>query len=742
MAEKTREHVIIYWLKRIERSSLSPQRYLERYSVPFSISQFYRYRTRYWQQDKEGLTDGRQQGNHRHVHAEAEEFIRWFVSYQTQVTRKDIHEALKTRFGIEITSWGLSRCLQRLGIQLTYPEKTETVRTHLTSNAGFQLIIALAWYFHWPQATAELIKKTIDQSKKSRCFAAQGSAPDTKERNRRGRFTARYNRRADVRRARFSSIEVKRASKSLMRMGIVQASPAVIQRKCLAILALPLVTRNGAIRTINTPDGKNISSMCGFSYKQRTLDKFLSELKYLGASQELLRGQVGFWRERWGEDVSMKADRPVLCYYIDGNTKALWSKKRVKKNKVTMLGRVMGCLEQVFIHDSYGRPIYFETYSGHAPMGEYILSLFEKIAASLEGPGPRLPVNRAIVMDGASNSVGTLRAFAAQKKYHYITSLDDNQWHPRKVRQEGRPQRYRHGPATLRDCEIELEDSQEKGYLVMTRAIKIIWDVGKQTYLVTSFPRDIIDASGVVKSYFDRWPDEELSFKTMKAVACLNRVAGYGKQEIPDEKVREKQNKLAGTIRDLKLELAEILEAIEAQGLPITRLITKERRLRQQSKIINGQRILPPDKARELKTISREIAKHERRVKLLQKSNPDFKKLERAEKEWLRLQGKDKVYKADVELDQIMTYFRVSLVNHYSYLSSLLGGSPLSLVQLVLKVLVLPGKIQETTTLRHIILERTDSDHATMQRLEKAIRIINEMNIQDGSGKQFSFSIN
>jgi len=43
-----------------------------------------------------------------------------------------------------------------------------------------------------------------------------------------------------------------------------------------------------------------------------------------------------------------------------------------------MLGRVMGCLEQVFIHDSFGHPIYFETYSGHAPVGEYVLSMFKK----------------------------------------------------------------------------------------------------------------------------------------------------------------------------------------------------------------------------------------------------------------------------------------------------------------------------------------------------------------------------
>src|SRR5437016_9612477 len=79
-------------------------------------------------------------------------------------------------------------------------------------------------------------------------------------------------------------------------------------------------------------------------------------------------------------------------------------------------------------------------------------------------------------MDAASNGVATLRAFAEQDRYHYITALDDNQWNPRKVREQGRAKRYYYGEATLRDCQLELEDSREKGYLVVVRAIRIDWD--------------------------------------------------------------------------------------------------------------------------------------------------------------------------------------------------------------------------------------------------------------------------
>jgi hypothetical protein len=107
----------------------------------------------------------------------------------------------------------------------------------------------------------------------------------------------------------------------------------------------------------------------------------------------------------------------------------------------------------------------------------------------------------------------------------------------------------------------------------------------------------------------------------------------------------------------------------------------------------------------------------------------------------MRLQGKERVYQVDVELDQIMTYFRVSLVNLYTYLSRLLGGSPLSLVRLLHTVLLLSGRVQETATTRHITLERNAKDPATMERLAQAIDAINKLNIHDDRGRRFSFAL-
>src|SRR5437667_11150261 len=109
-------------------------------------------------------------------------------------------------------------------------------------------------------------------------------------------------------------------------------------------------------------------------------------------------------------------------------------------------------------------------------------------------------------MDAASNGVATLRAFASQEKYHYITALDDNQWNPRKVIEEGRAKRYYYGEATLRECRLELEDSRETGYLVEVRAVRADWGSAKRTVLITSVREGAVRATRGAKACFARWP--------------------------------------------------------------------------------------------------------------------------------------------------------------------------------------------------------------------------------------------
>ena len=153
-----------------------------------------------------------------------------------------------------------------------------------------------------------------------------------------------------------------------------------------------------------------------------------------------------------------------------------------------MMGRVMGCIEQVVIHDGHGRPLYLRTFSGHADLRENALRTMDELDIVLnkkrESRAKESPGSRALIIDGAGNAVQTLRAFS-ESDYHYITILDTNQIVDRKFKHLKAPQRYQYGEAFLIDCRIELMDS--KGY--ESRAVRVQWDNGKECCLVTRSPQ-------------------------------------------------------------------------------------------------------------------------------------------------------------------------------------------------------------------------------------------------------------
>jgi hypothetical protein len=83
---------------------------------------------------------------------------------------------------------------------------------------------------------------------------------------------------------RFASVEEKRENKNHSRMELLQTIRFIVERKCLGILVLPLVTLNGGTRSANEALGNTLEHFCRFNYQHHTLDKFLRELKYLGLS--------------------------------------------------------------------------------------------------------------------------------------------------------------------------------------------------------------------------------------------------------------------------------------------------------------------------------------------------------------------------------------------------------------------------------------------------------------------------
>ncbi|MBI4607155.1 MAG: hypothetical protein HY721_34765, partial [Planctomycetes bacterium] len=305
MTERVRQ--ILQWLKRFARSGLSGRAFFRKHRPPFSLTRFLHYLKLFEATGAHGLADGRARGNNRRIHSEAEGFLAGFAAAHAEATEQDLRAEIRRRFGIEVSQPAISRCLKRLGVSRERRKRPAATVSRVAAYGGFELVVALAWHFGWPQWTARAIQEAIRAAKRSTRFARERH-PDLKGRTRRGCFTARYNRRPDVRRERFQSVALKRPSRSLKTMNIANVRAETLARKCLAVLSLPLVSHNGEVRTVNTAPGSALKDLCGFDYRQPTLARFLAELKYLGISTDLLRQQVGFWAGVWRDVMPERND--------------------------------------------------------------------------------------------------------------------------------------------------------------------------------------------------------------------------------------------------------------------------------------------------------------------------------------------------------------------------------------------------------------------------------------------------
>jgi len=751
MSQKSLDHInlheasILRWITRINKSKLTVREYFKKHKPPFNRNKYYIYKKR-----KDLIDHGHEeillkQGGNRKLNNEHKRFLQGCILTNQKIKAKELKEKLDNCFGVNVSLSAISRARREVAPEISCQAGRPQSRIksiEVNPLGGFELIIAVAYHLGWPQQTQEIISKAVNDLKKSKSFRENVKYLDYKGRTKAGQFTSQYNRRKEVLKNRFKSIADKVGSKNWQAMNIVRDHKESIIRKNVALLSLPVITTNGRVRTINTALGLTMKYFCSVGLKQGTLTKYLSELKYLGISAILLKEIAEFWKTHWREEYAKDKNCPFLCYYIDGNTKAIWSSQRIKQNKVTMLGRVMGCLEQMFINDMYGHPIYFETYSGHGPVGKHVLEMFEKIEDSiLEVRGSRTNVCRAIIMDSANNSAETLRSFTKQDEYFYITPLDDNQLTERKIIQKGRSSRYQYGDATLQELVIELEDSKDKKYLITTRVIKIDWDNGKKFSLLNNLP-DFINSSEIVYAYFKRWPSQELQFKNWKASVSLSHVVGYGRKLVKNVSVQGKIDKLNDQIINLEKELKFPLEEIEKYELAISKLIVGERKIKVKCKIKNGIRIVPKKYQKLLSTCESGIKHHQAKIKKIQASHGvELKSLQKKQKKWLNLQRKEYTYEIDVELDQIMTFFRVSLANIFAYfIRHFLGERSMSMVMLIEKIIHLKGSIETTGELRRVALEYNKNDKNMMKFLGTAIEKINKLNICGPTGKIYSFA--
>jgi len=730
-----RDAIILGVIKDVNISKQTVRDYFSTHDVSFTIRQYYRYLKKYNEEGVKGLYDRRSEGNAKKFTSEVEHYLIGLLENKQELKVSDIRSRLWERFNIDIKRTAINDFRKKYGLE-------RISRFSDAPFAGFEILSALACHLGIFDVWSNTIEEHIENVKETDLFKEnQKLGADHPSQRDKGKFTPGYNRLEDVRETKFNSIGDKIYNKDMSRLQILGTGTKTISRKNLAVLCLPLITLNGSMRDINKSIGNALKHICGYNYKHASIDKYLRELKYLQISSNFIKATAEFWINFWGK---FNKEQPTLvCYYIDGNTKPLWSSKRCKKSKVTMLGRVMDSLDQVFIHDSFGRPTYFQTFSGNANIGDKALSLMEDIEEHLKSTSSDGKVNSAIVMDSAGNAVSTLRSIIESHR-HFITILDENQIKDvRKFKHKGELEEYKYGDAKLTECMVEMKDSKDKEYIFECRGVIIDWKKGNKTVAITSLPNETVGGSLVVKSYFNRWPCQELQFKSMKSGASIHRIAGYGKKEIPDKKMLNKRGKLEKSIGAIRFELKEVLDEIEKCKVEREQLCDLERTLKEQTTIKEGKREGDANILSALDDCDRKIKSIDRKINNIKKPHKEkFEKLQKWEKDRERIQGKEHVYVVDVELDQLMTCFRMSFANLCSFfLSNCLNNEKMELQTLIQSFFMLSGSITETENERTIKLTRNEKEPEMMEKLELGLNALNSFGINYINGKKFSFQL-
>jgi len=171
--------------------------------------------------------------------------------------------------------------------------------------------------------------------------------------------------------------------------------------------------------------------------------------------------------------------------------------------------------------------------------------------------------------------------------------------------------------------------------------------------------------------------------------------------------------------------------------------IKEERIYREKSSVDDGKRKLPEHEAGILKGIQKEINRLKREIKKIEKGHEKpFKSLKKKKEELARIIDKKKIYRVDVELDQIMTCFRISFANICSYmLDECFNGEKMTLQRLFETIFDLRGKVKVDNDQRNIFIDRNPKQENVMRKLELALEVLNRMGIKDANKLRYNFKL-
>ncbi|MBF0207259.1 MAG: hypothetical protein HQK53_10265 [Oligoflexia bacterium] len=183
------------------------------------------------------------------------------------------------------------------------------------------------------------------------------------------------------------------------------------------------------------------------------------------------------------------------------------------------------------------------------------------------------------------------------------------------------------------------------------------------------------------------------------------------------------------------------MKTIDENINAITRKIIKTKKHIRISK--DGKRIGRLKKLNLLENIEDNLDKYQKeKVKLRQSHIKEISKYEKLKCKWKKVDKDIKTYTMDVELDQIMTYFRLILIHLYAYfLRQYLNEVEMDYEPFVERIIHLNGTVNENNETRRVTLVANGADLKAMSALKNVVEKVNQAGIVSMNKRKYHFEL-
>jgi transposase len=572
---------------------------------------------------------------------------------------------------------------------------------------------------------------------------------DRADRDGRGRFLGSYNepqqRLEPELGDKFNSVAARRAVKDLPAMRVVAESDEVRHRKNLGLVLLPVIVRGSRWSELGHWRGDHLEDLVGYAYQASTIDKYLRELKLAGSADAAREAMATFWLEREGTPTDTATGAVVV--YADTATKPLWTHHWTRATRVSKTGRVMPATSMLTLHSGAGTPLVFRNFCGNVSLAgeiEATLAMYERHAG--EGAAQRI-----VVMDREAHAVWLFKLLDS-KKWGFVVPLRANVLGPKaRFEEQGPWAPYGADGDEVCDAWLWLNDTRPGEPEMRVRVLgRRRHRTGKVAWFATNRPPTELPAEAGIRLYFDRWPAQEHVYRDGTGAVGLEVHHGYGKRKVENIVVIDRLERLEGQIRKREAEVQKY--ATRAVDLrhelqPLREVLGHATPLIQQDRVNleaaigrRGARAALQERFHSLGLWENWLAdsngKAERLEQQIRQADQDgaaaTADIAKKRLEIERLMGRRQIFTVDVELDEIMTAYKLTFMNLCRVLMDEHLDLALEIETLVDAVLTLPGERILQPTVETVRIYRQPRDERIMSAVERACASLTRRGLRRG----------